>query len=75
MQMKENPGPLKTGRSSTRCRERCFCGMAIAARAVGAKKGYVYLRGEYKFLIPKLNEYLDTFHKMMDEFNHNFQDS
>ena len=47
--------------------------MAIAARAIGAKIGYVYLRGEYKFLIPKLNEHLIIFHELMDEFNHNFR--
>jgi [NiFe] hydrogenase diaphorase moiety large subunit len=52
---------------------KVFCGMAIAARAVGAKKGYLYLRGEYKFLIPKLNEQLHEFHQIMDDFNLNFK--
>jgi [NiFe] hydrogenase diaphorase moiety large subunit len=47
--------------------------MAIAGKAIGAKMGYVYLRGEYKFLIPKLNEELKKFHNTMDEFNQNFR--
>ena len=28
--------------------------MAIAGKTIGAKKGIVYLRGEYRFLFPKL---------------------
>ncbi|MDF1573774.1 MAG: NADH-ubiquinone oxidoreductase-F iron-sulfur binding region domain-containing protein [Bacteroidales bacterium] len=52
---------------------KVFCGMAIAGKAIGAKMGYVYLRGEYKFLIPKLNEELKKFHQTMDEFNQNFR--
>jgi [NiFe] hydrogenase diaphorase moiety large subunit len=66
------PGTFKDREILDQVPGKVFCGMAIAARAVGAKNGYVYLRGEYKFLIPKLNEHLITFHKMMDEYNHNF---
>ncbi len=67
------PGTFKDREILDNVPGKVFCGMAIAARAVGAKIGYVYLRGEYKFLIPKLNEHLDRFHKLMDEFNHNFR--
>ena len=67
------PGTFKDREILDQVPGKVFCGMAIAARAVGAKIGYVYLRGEYKFLIPKLNEQLDRFHKLMDEFNHNFR--
>lgn len=67
------PGTFKDREILDQVPGKVFCGMAIAARAVGAKNGYVYLRGEYKFLIPKLNEHLNKFHKMMDEFNHNFR--
>jgi len=67
------PGTFKDREILDQVPDKVFCGMAIAARAVGAKSGYVYLRGEYKFLIPKLNEHLDRFHQMMDEFNHNFR--
>ena len=35
--------------------------------------GYVYLRGEYKFLVPKLNEELLKFHRTMQEFDQNFR--
>jgi [NiFe] hydrogenase diaphorase moiety large subunit len=67
------PGTFKDREILDQVPGKVFCGMAIAARAVGAKNGYVYLRGEYKFLIPKLNEHLEKFHQMMDEFNHNFR--
>lgn len=67
------PGTFKDREILDQVPGKVFCGMAIAARAVGAKSGYVYLRGEYKFLIPKLNEELKKFHQMMDEYNHNFR--
>jgi len=44
--------------------ERCdkvVAGMAVCARAIGAKEGYIYLRGEYNFLIPKLNKVIDEY--------------
>lgn len=67
------PGTFKDREILDQVPGKVFCGMAVAARASGAKNGYVYLRGEYKFLIPKLNEHLDYFNKLMDEFNHNFR--
>jgi [NiFe] hydrogenase diaphorase moiety large subunit len=67
------PGTFKDRQILDEVPSKVFCGMAIAARAIGAKYGYVYLRGEYKFLIPKLKDHLDKFHKLMDEFNHNFR--
>jgi [NiFe] hydrogenase diaphorase moiety large subunit len=67
------PGTFKDREILDQVPGKVFCGMAVAGRAVGAKNGYVYLRGEYKFLIPKLNEHLVIFHQLMDEFNHNFR--
>jgi [NiFe] hydrogenase diaphorase moiety large subunit len=67
------PGTFKDRQILDEVPGKVFCGMAIAARAVGAKAGYVYLRGEYKFLIPKLRTALDEFHRLADEFNLNFR--
>jgi len=67
------PGTFKDREILDQVPGKVFCGMAVAARAVGAKNGYIYLRGEYKFLIPKLNEHLDRFHHLMNEFNLNFR--
>ncbi|MDP3871522.1 MAG: NAD(P)H-dependent oxidoreductase subunit E [Methyloversatilis sp.] len=35
-----------------------FDGMTVAARAVGAQQGFVYLRGEYRYLLPQLEQVL-----------------
>lgn len=67
------PGTFKDREILDQVPGKVFCGMAIAARAVGAKKGFIYLRGEYKFLVPKLNDHLHKFHAIMDEFNQNFR--
>ena len=67
------PGTFKDREILDQVPEKVFCGMAVASRAIGAKMGYIYLRGEYKFLIPKLNEELLRFHKTMDEINLNFR--
>jgi [NiFe] hydrogenase diaphorase moiety large subunit len=67
------PGTFKDRQILDEVPGKVFCGMAIAARAVGSKSGYLYLRGEYKFLIPKLKKALDEFHRIADEFNLNFR--
>ena len=36
-----------------------FEGMTIGGYTIGAKKGILYLRGEYKFMLPHLNEVLE----------------
>ena len=35
-----------------------LCGMVLCAYAIGATKGYIYLRGEYLFLLDALNQHL-----------------
>jgi [NiFe] hydrogenase diaphorase moiety large subunit len=67
------PGTFKDREILDRVSYKVFGGMAIAAKAVGAKKGYVYLRGEYKFLMPQLLMELDGFHKMIDEIGYDFR--
>ncbi|MBN1133158.1 MAG: hypothetical protein JXR52_03215 [Bacteroidales bacterium] len=67
------PGTFKDRQILDEVPEKVFCGMAIASRAIGARTGIVYLRGEYKFLLPKLNKALDEFHKLMKEFKHDFE--
>jgi [NiFe] hydrogenase diaphorase moiety large subunit len=46
--------------------------MVIAGKAVGAKTGIVYLRGEYKFLLPQLLAELDEFHRLIKEIGFDF---
>jgi [NiFe] hydrogenase diaphorase moiety large subunit len=46
---------------------KVFGGMALCAKVIGAKEGFIYLRGEYKFLVPELEKQLENFHQIMDE--------
>ncbi|MFA8450889.1 MAG: NADH-ubiquinone oxidoreductase-F iron-sulfur binding region domain-containing protein [Bacteroidales bacterium] len=67
------PGTFKDREILDRVTWKVFGGMAIAAYVVGAKEGYVYLRGEYKFLLPKLNRELENFHNLMKELKFDFE--
>ncbi|MFZ5939668.1 MAG: NADH-ubiquinone oxidoreductase-F iron-sulfur binding region domain-containing protein [Bacteroidota bacterium] len=66
------PGTFKDRQILDEVPEKVFCGMALASRAIGAKEGYLYLRGEYRFLVPKLEEKLLVFHKLMKEIKQDF---
>lgn len=55
------PGTFKDREILDRVPEKVFAGMAIAGYAIGSKIGYIYLRGEYNFLLKKLNERLNVF--------------
>ncbi|MEA1887590.1 MAG: NADH-ubiquinone oxidoreductase-F iron-sulfur binding region domain-containing protein [Bacteroidota bacterium] len=66
------PGTFKDREILDRVAYKVYAGMAIAGKAVGAKKGIIYLRGEYKFLLPQLKIELDGFHKMIKEIGYDF---
>lgn len=40
-----------------------FEGMVIAAYTIQAKLGFIYLRGEYEYMLPSLNDYLEMMRK------------
>jgi len=67
------PGTFKDREILDRVAYKVYCGMAIAGLAIGAKQGYVYLRGEYKFLLPKLLKELESFHKLLAELGYDFK--
>ncbi|MFA4874377.1 MAG: NADH-ubiquinone oxidoreductase-F iron-sulfur binding region domain-containing protein [bacterium] len=52
------PGTFKDRVILNECADLVFEGMTIAARAIGAKDGIVFLRGEYAFLRRRLEETL-----------------
>ena len=49
------PGTFKDRVILSEFADLVFAGMTIAGRAIGAKEGIVYLRGEYTYLRPHLN--------------------
>ncbi len=66
------PGTFKDRQILDEVPEKVFCGMALASKAIGSKEGYIYLRGEYNFLVPMLQEKLENFHALMKELGHEF---
>lgn len=66
------PGTFKDREILDRVAYKMYGGMAIAGLAIGAKKGLVYLRGEYRFLLPQLMKELESFHKMIREIGYDF---
>ena len=67
------PGTFKDREILDKVSLKVLTGMAIAAKVVGANKGYIYLRGEYKFLVPKLRKELKDFQTIMREMNFEFE--
>jgi [NiFe] hydrogenase diaphorase moiety large subunit len=52
------PGTFKDRVLLTRHADLVFEGMTVCALAVGAKKGFLYLRGEYRYMLEPLQEVL-----------------
>jgi [NiFe] hydrogenase diaphorase moiety large subunit len=67
------PGTFKDREILDRVSYKVYSGMAIAGKAIGARNGIVYLRGEYRFLLPKLMQELDSFHKLSGELGYDFK--
>lgn len=57
------PGTFKDREILTQVPDKVLFGMALCAHVTGAKKGYIYLRGEYKYLVPHLQQNIDEFHE------------
>jgi [NiFe] hydrogenase diaphorase moiety large subunit len=66
------PGTFKDREILDRVSYKVYGGMAIAGKTIGAKNGIVFLRGEYKFLLPKLLKELEDFHKLIHELGYDF---
>jgi [NiFe] hydrogenase diaphorase moiety large subunit len=67
------PGTFKDREILDRAAYKVYGGMAIAGRAIGASHGVVYLRGEYRYLLPQLMKELESFHKMIGEIGYDFK--
>ncbi len=57
------PGTFKDRILLTEYPELLFEGMIIAAYAIGARKGFLYLRGEYKSFLANLEKVLESLRK------------
>jgi len=61
------PGTFKDREIVDRVPEKIFTGMAICGYVAGAREGYIYLRGEYNFLLKNLSRKVDLFNQQMKE--------
>ena len=52
------PGTFKDRVLLNRCADAVFEGMTIAAKVIGARRGLLYLRGEYRYLLEHLQTVL-----------------
>lgn len=66
------PGTFKDREIIDRVPEKIFAGMAICGYVIGAKEGYIYLRGEYNFLLKNIQAKLDIFNKELKQRNFEF---
>ena len=67
------PGTFKDREILTQVPNKVLIGMAVCAKIIGAHEGYIYLRGEYKFLVDSLNEVIDDFHVMLKKIGFDFR--
>ena len=67
------PGTFKDREILSKVPRKVFSGMAICAKAIGSKQGYLYLRGEYRYLLPDLMAELEIFNEHLKRFNLDFK--
>jgi len=66
------PGTFKDREILSKVPYKVLTAMAICGYITGAKKGFIYLRGEYRFLQEELLKALDEFHYYCKEIKFDF---
>ncbi len=66
------PGTFKDREIIDRVPEKILAGMAICGYVIGAREGYIYLRGEYNFLLKGLQAKIDKFNSELKKNNVDF---
>ncbi len=61
------PGTFKDRAILKKQAGKVFPGMLVCAKVIGAEKGFIYLRGEYAYLLPQLSREVDNFNKKLKE--------
>ncbi|MBW6533835.1 MAG: NADH-quinone oxidoreductase subunit E [Mariniphaga sp.] len=67
------PGTFKDREILTKVPYKVLTAMAVCGYVTGAKEGFIYLRGEYKFLEEELNKTIDEFQYYCQEINLDFK--
>ena len=66
------PGTFKDREILEKQPLKILVGMAICAHTIGSDEGYIYLRGEYNYLLPQLQKEIDKFHAELKKRKINF---
>lgn len=66
------PGTFKDREILTKVPYKVLTAMAVCGHVIGSHKGYIYLRGEYKFLVPELNKAIKEFEYYCKQAGHVF---
>lgn len=66
------PGTFKDREILSRVPYKVLTAMAVCGYVAGATKGFIYLRGEYKFLEPELNKSIEEFEYYCKEIDLDF---
>lgn len=66
------PGTFKDREILDVVPNKVLSGMAICAYAIGSKEGYIYLRGEYNFLLNKLGKAVQAFNNSLSKIGLDF---
>ncbi len=66
------PGTFKDREILSQVPFKVLIGMAVCAKIIGAKQGFIYLRGEYTFLVPELEKAIAEFEYYCREINFGF---
>ncbi|MDO8952986.1 MAG: NADH-ubiquinone oxidoreductase-F iron-sulfur binding region domain-containing protein [Draconibacterium sp.] len=66
------PGTFKDREILTKVPYKVLTAMAVCGYITGAKEGFIYLRGEYKFLEQELNKAIDEFQYYCKEVKFDF---
>lgn len=67
------PGTFKDREILSKVPYKVLTAMAVCGYVTGAKEGFIYLRGEYKFLEEELNKEIEEFHYYCKEIGFNFK--
>ena len=67
------PGTFKDREILSMVPYKVLTGMAVCGYVIGAKEGYIYLRGEYFFLLPELNKAIREFEYYAKEIKLEFK--
>jgi len=66
------PGTFKDREILDVVPRKVLSGMAICAYAIGSKEGFIYLRGEYNFLLNKLGKQVEEFNNSLSKIGLDF---